>query len=82
MQTNDVGSNDRLGEESQSQLMPIDNYLRVITVNDFQRVVGVVSKVIGAVHYDLKFSIASDTGDYSTIVVGATQDGNLKESDN
>lgn len=49
--------------------------VNLVTINEFERIVGVQSYAIGSVHYNLKFMIASATGDYCTVVVGKTNDG-------
>lgn len=36
--------------------------------------IGVRSHAVGAVHYDLKFLVASPSGDYCTVVYGKTSD--------
>lgn len=64
-----AGINQVHDEESKTSVV------NLITINEFERIVGVRSYAVGAVHYDLKFMIASSTGDYCTVVVGKTDDG-------
>lgn len=46
--------------------------VKVVTVNDFERVVGVSSKTDGSEHYNLHFLLAHDNGDFATQLVGNT----------
>jgi len=67
--TSAIESNKVIDEESKISVV------NLVTINEFERIVGVQSHAIGSVHYDLKFMIASATGDYCTVVVGKTNDG-------
>lgn len=51
--------------------------VRVITINEFERVVGVRSSTLGAQHFDLAFEVIQDSGDYGTTIVGHTPESSL-----
>ena len=55
----------------------MERRIRVQTIDEFERLVGVESRVHGAQHYDLTFNLSEDSGDFVTAVVGRTPEGEL-----